>query len=690
MSVGIFMLDDEANGSIRLAERESLIRVIPCFGMLTAEEGAELATLMTEEIYQAGETIVVEDELVDRVFIIVSGHAEASHQVILKKKLKNKKITNTPLAILTDGDAIGLNDTGFFSTTGKRTATVTALTRAVTLSLDIKKLHAFLEKYPHIQQDMHVALSHMMRVNLIKQSLPFVKLSHERIQWLAEQVEEMSLKAGDVIFKQGDAGDKCYLIRSGKVEIVRTEEDGSERRLAVLKPAALFGEATMIAREPRNAMARVLEDSELYTLRHKHLSELMETESNVAKMFMTLMVDRSRPTQNPRVSPHNRTAADGQDVIILKNPDNGKYFKLSKEGWFIWQQLNGKQTMPAITMALADQFNLFSPDVVAAIISKLAQDGFIEHVEISNPNAEAKKSTKARVLTKLRSLLEFRYAFGDADIWLTKIYKKFAYLLFSQIGKIILAFIAVSGFISFLLMTGDTIDTFKLMPHVWLLLIPFVPATLISVALHELGHAFATKSYGQEVHYMGVGWFWSGPVAFTDTSDMWLKPRGPRIVVNLAGVYTDTLVAGMCGLLMTLVFANPYIQGFLWIFALYTYINAFRMLSPLQELDGYYVLMDLLDKPHLRQAAVLWLINGFPKALRHPSLFKQNKPEVIYWIACIVFLVLISLLTLFVQTILLKIFGIHPSNPYIALSLPIFIALISGLGVIGDIRNQAE
>jgi putative peptide zinc metalloprotease protein len=217
-----------------------------------------------------------------------------------------------------------------------------------------------------------------------------------------------------------------------------------------------------------------------------------------------------------------------------------------------------------------------------------------------------------------------------------------------------------------------------------------VPATLISVALHELGHAFATTSYGQEVHYMGVGWFWLGPVAFTDTSDMWLKPRGPRIVVNLAGVYADTLVAGTCGLLMLFLFSNPYIQGFLWIFALYTYINAFRMLSPLQELDGYYVLMDVVDKPHLRQAAVMWLIKGFPKALRHPSLFKQNKPEVIYWIACIVFLVLISMLTLFVQTILLKIFGIHPSNPYIALSLPIFIALISGLGVIGDIRNQAE
>jgi putative peptide zinc metalloprotease protein len=291
------------------------------------------------------------------------------------------------------------------------------------------------------------------------------------------------------------------------------------------------------------------------------------------------------------------------------------------------------------------------------------------------------------VATKAKALLEFRYAFGDADKWLTKMYNKVVYLLFTRIGKILFVGIAFTGLVAFLVSTSDTIETFILMPHVWFLLIPLVPATLLSTALHELGHAFATKAYGQEVHYMGVGWFWLGPVAFTDTSDMWLSTRGPRIVVNLAGIFTDCFVAGICGLLI-LVIANPYVQGFLWIFALYTYVNAFRMLSPLQELDGYYVLMDLVDKPHLRQSAVIWLIRGFPKALRHPSLFKNNKPEAIYWLACIVFLILVSIMTLMIQDFVLKIFGLHPSNPLISLSLPFIVAIISGLGLIGDIRKS--
>jgi putative peptide zinc metalloprotease protein len=677
------------NSPITVVQRQTLIKALTCFSMLSDSESHELAMLMVEENYTSGQAIVIEEELVDRVYIIVHGQAEVTHQVMTKKVLKKTKITRVPVAVIGPGDAIGLNDTGFFSKTGKRTATVTATTPVQAIMLDLKNLHLFLEKYPHIQSAMHAATTQMLRMRLIKQSLPFARLSHERIQWLAAQVEEVSVPAGAIIFKQGEQGDRCYLIRSGQVEIVVADEDGTERRLAVLKSPTLFGEATMITHAPRNATARALEKTELLQLQHKHLSELLETESNVANMFMTLMVDRSRPAQNPHVSEHHRTTADGQEIIILKNPDNGSYFKLSAEGWFIWQQLNGKQTMHAITMALSNEFNLFAPDVVAALISKLAKAGCVINVEVEDATAVARQSKLMRALSSVRRLLEIRYAFGDADKWLTKVYAKGAYLLFTRSGKILLSLLALSGFTTFAVSTGSTIETFKIMPNIWIVLVLLVPCMLFSVALHELGHAFATKHYGREVHYMGVGWFWVGPVAFTDTSDMWLSPRGPRAVVNLAGIYTDILVAGTCALLILLI-PNPYIEAFLWLFALYTYINAFRMLSPLQEMDGYYVLMDAVEKPHLRQAAVIWLVKKFPKALRKPSLFKQNKPEIIYWLACIIFIILISILTLLVQTFIFKILGLHASNPYLGLSIPILVAIISSLGVIGDIRNQAE
>ncbi len=66
----------------------------------------------------------------------------------------------------------------------------------------------------------------------------------------------------------------------------------------------------------------------------------------------------------------------------------------------------------------------------------------------------------------------------------------------------------------------------------------------------------------------------------------------------------------------------PAIQAFLWLFALLVYLASFAMLNPSQELDGYYVLMDLFDRPQLRHRAFSWLINRFKKSGRQPVLWR--------------------------------------------------------------------
>ncbi len=678
-------MPDFSNNTISIPERQALLTALPYFAMLTSAESKELTSLMEEVSYAAGEMIVEEDALVDSVYIITSGQAEVTRTLLSKKNT----ITKVPVGVLNASEAIGLNDTGFFSTTGKRTATVTALSKIQALKLDLKSLHQFFKRHVHLQSSMYAATEQMLRVRLIKQSLPFSKLSYERMQWLASQIEAISVPAGTVIFKQGELGDRCYLIRSGQIEISAKEEDSAKHQLAILKTPTLFGEATLITHSPRNATARAMEDSELLVLQHKNLSELMETEANVADMFMTLMVDRSRPLQCADITTHRRMTADKQEIVILKNPRNRNYFKLSNEGWFIWQQLNGKHTMREITMNFANEFNTFAPNIVVALISKLAKGGFIEQVEARDTHQFDNQPFWVRGLLRLRNLLEARVAFGDADKWLTRVYQKGIHFLFTPIAQVILALAAMTGFVVFCYKTGWTIETFQIIPHTWLLLLCLIPGAIVSVALHELGHAFSTKAFGYEVHYMGVGWYWVAPVAFTDTSDMWLSTRGPRTIVNLAGIYTDILIAGVSALLM-LVILNPYVQVFLWLLALFAYINAFRMLSPLQELDGYYVLMDLADRPHLRQSAIKWLVNEFPKALRQPSLFKKHVPEIVYWLACIIYLVLTVVLIWLLQKFVFKILGIHASNPMLSLIFPFFVTLISSLGIIAEIRSQVK
>lgn len=667
---------------ITLEARLQLIKAFPCFTQFTPGQYTELASLMQEKTYYPHDVIVTENDLIDSVYLIVQGEAE-----VTRTEAHQKKTVQIPVAVLHEGEAIGLNDTGFYSTTGKRTATVVALTEMLLLRLDIKDLYTFLKKH-NLELAMYNAAIQMLRMRLIKQSLPFGKISHERLQWLAERVEEITVPANQILFREGDKGDKCYLVRSGKIELIATE-NGNEHQLAVLKPPVLFGEATMITHAPRNATARVLEDAELLVLNHEHLTELIESEDNVANMFMTLMLDRSRPLQNPHVSIHHRTTADGQELTILKNPDNGAYFKLSNEGFYIWQHLDGKHTMQDITMGMAEAFQLFAPNVVAALISKLTKTGFVSNVDITLEPTHSAQPLWVKVSMYVQQLLDKRISLGDADKWITATYNKFVKYFFTRTGKILAALFMLIGFISLAFSTPHVLEFFNEHKAGMLLIIIIYPLSMLDIALHELAHAYAVKAAGREVHYIGVGWSFSGPVAFTDTSDMWLSPRRARIAVNLAGVYVDALFAALCGLLIFLIPA-PFVQALLWVMAIFTYVSAFRQLSPLQEYDGYYVLMDWVEKNRLRQHAVLWLVKKFPKCLRHPSLFKENKAEVYYWLACLLYLVLVSVITLLLQFFVLTALGMQASNPYLTLLLPFAVVIFSAIGIIAEIRTQAE
>ena len=68
--------------------------------------------------------------------------------------------------------------------------------------------------------------------------------------------QEVTLAAGEVLFKQGDRGDLIYLVDEGAVEIYQVRADGSEERLAVTGVGSYFGELGPILNLPRSAYAR--------------------------------------------------------------------------------------------------------------------------------------------------------------------------------------------------------------------------------------------------------------------------------------------------------------------------------------------------------------------------------------------------------------------------------------------------
>jgi hypothetical protein len=84
---------------------------------------------------------------------------------------------------------------------------------------------------------------------------PVARPAQERI---ARALEPLTVTAGEVVFRQGDAGDQYWIIQSGRVEV---QVDGQHRR--ELGPGEGFGEIALLRDVPRTATVTALEDLEL-------------------------------------------------------------------------------------------------------------------------------------------------------------------------------------------------------------------------------------------------------------------------------------------------------------------------------------------------------------------------------------------------------------------------------------------
>src|SRR3546814_8269983 len=78
--------------------------------------------------------------------------------------------------------------------------------------------------------------------DVLRQAPLFSALDDEAATALRSSMDETRLRRGEVLFHEGDSGDKLYVVLEGKVKLGRTSSDGRENLLAILGTGAMFGE----------------------------------------------------------------------------------------------------------------------------------------------------------------------------------------------------------------------------------------------------------------------------------------------------------------------------------------------------------------------------------------------------------------------------------------------------------------
>jgi peroxiredoxin (alkyl hydroperoxide reductase subunit C) len=111
-----------------------------------------------------------------------------------------------------------------------------------------------------------------------------------------KKLQTIKYSAGQMVFEQGDAPDRFYIISSGEVEVIRRKRDGSEKTLAVLHQGDYFGEIGLLTEARRNASIRAKTDVELLAMSWDDFRKVIESSEASRKDFADIMRERLAQT----------------------------------------------------------------------------------------------------------------------------------------------------------------------------------------------------------------------------------------------------------------------------------------------------------------------------------------------------------------------------------------------------------
>ena len=130
----------------------------------------------------------------------------------------------------------------------------------------------------------------------------FRGLSKKSLERIAEISHEESFPRGAVIFREGEVGDKLFLILDGKVRISRDVSGMGEEALAVLDAGDAFGEMSIMDDFPRSADARAHEKTRLLVLTRDAMEDLLFLHKDLAYEilwnFVKILSARLRETND--------------------------------------------------------------------------------------------------------------------------------------------------------------------------------------------------------------------------------------------------------------------------------------------------------------------------------------------------------------------------------------------------------
>jgi len=153
-------------------------------------------------------------------------------------------------------------------------------------------------------------------VELLGRVPAFATLEPSDLERIAEVAVPRQFEPGQVVFREGDASDTCYVVREGHARAIRTHGDGRTITLATFGPGDIFGELAMFEDERRSATIEAIEPTSVVGVLGPDMRRLMKEHPEIAARLVIALGRRLRE-MNERLSRQSFQTVQSRVAVVL-------------------------------------------------------------------------------------------------------------------------------------------------------------------------------------------------------------------------------------------------------------------------------------------------------------------------------------------------------------------------------------
>jgi CRP-like cAMP-binding protein len=152
--------------------------------------------------------------------------------------------------------------------------------------------------------------------DLLRKVPVFEELGEEDLERVAQVAIPRRFGAHEVIFREGDDSDTCYVVGSGHARAIREHRDGRMITLATFGPGDIFGELAMFDDERRSATVEAIDDLSTVAVAGSDMRHLLRRHPEIAVKLVIALGRRLRAA-NERLSRQSFQTVQSRVAAVL-------------------------------------------------------------------------------------------------------------------------------------------------------------------------------------------------------------------------------------------------------------------------------------------------------------------------------------------------------------------------------------